>query len=275
MLKVLTGCMSLAWLCLGTISSQAQDEPQEPQIKTSGAIVVRASNGGPDGELVVGQTIIAGSPTEGSMQFFASPSLGMFGAPNMESMLQDNQIQQELGLVEDQMNEIREIQKEFSRQMQQQSQSLFSDGKFDPTRAREMGEQMRTVQATMKKKIDGVLLPHQKQRLQQLSYHVEMQNRPGGEAIFQGRIADQLELTEEQREKLQERAEEIEKELDEKIAELKKKARADLLKGLTAEQRKKLDEMLGDEFQYSAPKPQRSIRRSGASPVQIKRSKEN
>ena len=71
------------------------------------------------------------------------------------------------------------------------------------------------------------------------------------------------------------RAEEIEKELDEKIAELKKKARADLLKGLTAEQRKKLDEMLGDEFQYSAPKPQRSIRRSGASPVQIKRSKEN
>ena len=274
MLRVLTGYISLVWLCLGTVAVQAQDDPQEPPIKTGGAIVVRAANAGPDGEVVVGQTIIAGSPMEGNMQFFAAPALGMFGTPEMESMLQDNQIQQELGLVEDQMNEIREIQKEFSRQMQEQSQSLFSDGKFDPARAREMGEQMRTVQATMKKKINGVLLPHQQQRLQQLSYHVEMQNRPGGEAIFQGRIADELELTEEQRAKLEERAGEIEQELEEKIAELKKKAREDLLKGLTSEQRKKLDEMLGEEFQYSAPKAPRSIRRNGARPIKINRSEE-
>ena len=269
MSKIFFSFVALAMVFIGNMDLSAQEELPELPIKSSGAIVVRAANSGPDGEVVVGQTIIAGSPGEGSMQFFATPTLGMFGAPNMENMLRDNQIQQELGLVEEQMKEIKSIQEAFSRQMQEQSQSLFIDGKFDATRARELGEKMQTVQATMKKKIDGVLLPHQQQRLKQLSYHVEMQNRPGGQAIFQGRIAEELELTDEQKEELEERAEEIEKELEKDIAELKKKAREDLLKGLTAKQREKLDSMLGEEFQYTAPKPGRPMRRRGASSIQL------
>ena len=261
MSKIFFSFVALAMVFIGNMDLSAQEELPELPIKSSGAIVVRAANSGPDGEVVVGQTIIAGSPGEGSMQFFATPTLGMFGAPNMENMLRDNQIQQELGLVEEQMKEIKSIQEAFSRQMQEQSQSLFIDGKFDATRARELGEKMQTVQATMKKKIDGVLLPHQQQRL--------MQNRPGGQAIFQGRIAEELELTDEQKEELEERAEEIEKELEKDIAELKKKAREDLLKGLTAKQREKLDSMLGEEFQYTAPKPGRPMRRRGASSIQL------
>ena len=83
---------------------------------------------------------------------------------------------------------------------------------------------------------------------------MEMQNRPGGDALINGRLADELELTSEQKEELKERAEKLEKELEEKIAQLKKKARAELLEGLTSKQREKLDDLLGDSFEYEAPK---------------------
>ena len=95
-----------------------------------------------------------------------------------------------------------------------------------------------------------LLLPHQIKRLEQLSHQVSMKKGGAANALTSGKLKDELELSDDDVTKLKARSKELNEKLEKDIAALKAKVKKDLLKELSASQRKKLDELTGDEFEY-------------------------
>ena len=91
-----------------------------------------------------------------------------------------------------------------------------------------------------------ILLPHQVKRLTQIVAQASAAQR----GIAGGRLADQLGITPEQREKLQEKAAELQAELNEKIAKLRSQMQKELLAELTPEQQAQYEEMMGAQFSF-------------------------
>ena len=75
---------------------------------------------------------------------------------------------------------------------------------------------------------------------------------PGGtmRGLTGGSVADELGLTDAQREKIRAKAEKLEAELRQKLAELRAQAQAELLKELTPQQQAKIKEMYGEPFEF-------------------------
>jgi hypothetical protein len=119
-------------------------------------------------------------------------------------------------------------------------------------RFREVAEKARD---EAQQKVDKILLPHQKKRLEQLSNQMRM---PGGamRGLTGGPVADELGLTDAQRERIRAKAENLEAELRQKLAELRAQAQAELLKELTPQQQAKIKEMLGEPFEFRRDEPQ-------------------
>jgi len=92
-----------------------------------------------------------------------------------------------------------------------------------------------------------ILLPPQYQRLKQLAVN-EMQTRLGTARMLSGEwFRGELGITDEQLAKIKERAALEKKKLDELIAKATREAADNILAELTPEQRKKMDEMFGDQ----------------------------
>ena len=87
-------------------------------------------------------------------------------------------------------------------------------------------------------------MPHQMERLKQIELQSRIQ-RQGAGALTSDELAQQLGLTAEQQEQLQARAEEIQQEMEQKVAQFRLEARQKLLEVLTAEQRQKLEALMG------------------------------
>jgi Spy/CpxP family protein refolding chaperone len=104
-----------------------------------------------------------------------------------------------------------------------------------------MQELMKVAQKKVKDAVGEILLPHQAERLKQLS--VQFQMRGGSGLTSSEDVAEQLNITPEQRDKLREKARELEQ-------ELRKKLLADLLKELTPEQQAKYKELVGEPFEF-------------------------
>jgi Spy/CpxP family protein refolding chaperone len=106
---------------------------------------------------------------------------------------------------------------------------------------------MESLNADLEKRLKKVLLPHQFDRLKQIDLQSRLQQR-GAAALTTGELAEALNLTEEQRKKLEQRAEEVQQELREQIRQLQIEARNKIFDVLTTEQRAKLESMMGDQF---------------------------
>ncbi len=111
-----------------------------------------------------------------------------------------------------------------------------------------------------------VLLPHQFDRLKQIDLQTQIQHR-GASALTSGDIAKTLNLTDEQREKLEKRAAEVQEELQTKIRQLQADARKKMLDVLTPEQQaqaRKTDgravRHAGAELWRPIPRPRRTRR---------------
>ena len=97
----------------------------------------------------------------------------------------------------------------------------------------------------------AVLLPHQSKRLNQISTQIEMKNRGDATALVGSRLAEELGIDDKQKKKIQKRSAEIKAELADKIAKLKEDARKELLRELKPDQRKKLNELVGEKFEQN------------------------
>lgn len=174
--------------------------------------------------------------------------MGMFGGGGELFLLQNDDVREELGLVDDQVEKLQAIRDK----MREDAQAMFAgirDLNEDERRAKfeEMRPKMEERQKEVQREMEQVLLPHQVKRLKQIGR--QLRTRQGGGGVNPDTLADELKLTDEQKDRLREKAQEIEKKLRDKIAKIRKEAEDDLLSVLTPEQRAEWRDMVGEPFE--------------------------
>ncbi|MFO0790248.1 MAG: hypothetical protein U0805_12415 [Pirellulales bacterium] len=187
---------------------------------------------------------------------------GGFGGPfggggGVLGLAMRDEVQQELQLVDEQKEKIRGLTDELRTKARDEMRGMFENmrdlsdeerrAKFD-----EIRKKFESINTDMEKKLDGILLPHQLDRLKQINLQNQVRYR-GASALTSGDVAQALNLTDEQREKLEKRAAEVQEELQTKIRELQAEARKKMLDVLTPEQQAQLQKMMGDQFDMPEP----------------------
>jgi Spy/CpxP family protein refolding chaperone len=177
---------------------------------------------------------------------------GFFGGGGMASLVVRDEVQQELQLVDEQKDKVRTITDEARNKLRDQLRTMFTQtGNLSDEERRARFGEIRTkvegVSAETDKQLEKVLLPHQLDRLKQIDLQSKLQQR-GAQALTSGDVAKALNLTDEQREKLEKRAAEVQQELQTQIKQLQADARKKMLDVLTADQRAQLEKMMGQQF---------------------------
>lgn len=242
----LTG-LSLIVLLMPAVGFGQEEEVEA--LATGGNAIVVASSSDQDG--VMGTRIMSMSTNEmpdissllsGGIGFSADISGSRF------SMLNDSSVQKDLQLVDDQLKQIEEINAEFREKMKEKMSGLHGeDGKFQPDLAKDFTSFINDMQKQQEERISNLLLPHQLDRLKQVSRQTKM-SRLGAEQALTKHLAEELGISPEQKSRIQKKSKQLQEDLVKKIAELKAKAKEELLQELSKDQRKKLEDLLGDEF---------------------------
>ena len=175
----------------------------------------------------------------------------IMGTNNQFGLLSDTKVREELELVDDQIKELDGIQEE-AMQVMRDMFSEMQDMPRDQMREgwRGMREKMEEKMKPFEGRVKEVLLPHQHTRLKQLTFQNSSRGQGAGSALQNDDLLEELEVTDEQREKLDEAIKEAHEDLQKKYAKLIKEAEDDVLKVLDSGQRKKYREMVGDPFQF-------------------------
>lgn len=173
------------------------------------------------------------------------------GGGGVDLLLQRD-VQEELELIDDQVEDIRKIQEDMRGGMRERFAELRN---VPREQIREkMQELMASMNADMEKKLAGVLLPPQLARFKQLQVQSEMR-RGGGtsRSLTDGTLARELNITEDQKQAIEKAAEEASEELNKKIAQLRKEANEKIFAVLTSSQRKQLETLIGEPFEFQPP----------------------
>ena len=239
----------------------AQEETEQPQAQSIEVMAVQVADD-QEGSEGFGEAVIIeatedfGDGNARSMRVMSSPRSafvtdnGMFfcgGGADTFSMLSDPSVRKELELVDEQMDRIREVNKDFGQKIRDSLGDLSKDG-FDPAHADRLKETIGEIQRQKQEEIDKLLLPHQLDRLKQVALQMQMKSRGTAGALSSDKVAEALGLTDEQIDKLKARSKELKKEIAEKTKKLKGDAKNELIGMLSSEQQQKLKEMMGDEF---------------------------
>ena len=227
----------------------------QDEVQGGGMAVIRLDDGNGVQEMQF-STLPSGTFELAAPMVSWSPSFG----GDMSNMMLDPQVRSELELVDDQVEQLREIQQDFQKRMQEMVS--FEPGQApDVDRLRGMREKMKELGEEKKERIKDILLPHQSQRLEQISTQMRMKQMGDAAALSQGALADSLGIDEEQKERLKEKAKELQEKLEKDIARLKEKMRKELLGELTSDQRAQLEELMGDKFEHKPQPFSQRIRR--------------
>jgi hypothetical protein len=163
-------------------------------------------------------------------------------------------MQKELEIVPEQLDKLREVQKESQTRLQDAYRKL-TDVPAEERQAKYMEVYREHNEETEKQVID-ILLPQQIKRLKQILLQQRLaQLQWGGAAAFQSaEVAEALGITDEQRQKLQEKELELRKEIQEKTQafykQLQEESREKMLEVLTIEQRRRLEGLVGEKYEW-------------------------
>ncbi len=253
--------LTIAGCCGFTSISLAQEEPVEPPTSSGQQVEMAVIAGDELGGTPMIFSTVTDSSGDGApqMQFMTGmpggaggfsiggPEMVSMGAPDSFSMLSDPSVQKDLELVGDQLTQLQDLQKSFGAKMKEQMGDI-SKGKFDPERMKGLGELAKRLKEEQQSKMKDLLLPHQVDRLKQISVqrHMEMAGTAG--ALASDKLAEELGITDEQKERLKKRSQEITTEMQAKMEKVKDEAKEQLLQELTADQRAKLKALTGEKF---------------------------
>jgi len=167
---------------------------------------------------------------------FRPGGFGMMGGMNELTLLQRPDVRKELELLDDQVASLQEID------VRGAMGNVFEGIRdMDPEERREkMQEAMESAQKKIRAEVDAILLPHQATRLNELAFQFSMRSPMG---LTGGTVADQLGLSDAERESLREKARELQ-------AEMQKKLLADLIKELPAAKQAKIKQLMGKTFTF-------------------------
>lgn len=177
---------------------------------------------------------------------------GLLGGGGILNLVQREEVQQELELIDEQRDKLEDVVADARQRIGDELRDMFAGMQdLSNEERQEQFEKIRARVEKLNKESEGdlkkILLPHQFDRLKQISVQQRVQQQ-GASALTSGELAETLNLTDEQREKLEKRAAEVQQELQEKIAQLRLEARNKMLDVLTPEQRTKLQSLMGDAF---------------------------
>lgn len=178
---------------------------------------------------------------------------GFGGRGGGETMLLLNdQVRSELELTDDQMERIRAASEKARegldfREMFRDFRDLTEEQRT--ARMEEIRTKMTERQEATRKELDTILLPQQSKRLKQIATQQRMRGGPGGGNVNSDFLAEELKLTDEQKQKLAAKAQEVEQKLRERLTKLRKDAEDEILSVLTVEQRATLKDLTGDPFE--------------------------
>lgn len=174
------------------------------------------------------------------------------GQGDLVNLLNNEQIRREIEVVGDQMRDIESL-RESTREKMREAFSGLREASPEERR-----ERMARVQADIRKELGTILLPHQMERLGQISVQMQMRGQGGlARALSAGPLAEELGVSDAQREELREKSRSVQEELREKIAELQKNAEEQLMGVLTTDQQEQLKKKMGEPFEMEAPAPGR------------------
>ena len=189
---------------------------------------------------------------DGEAFTFATPMMGDFVGSSPNSLLMNKQVHEDLELTDSQKQQLKDLRGELGKAFSRQFQGS-EKGHFEFSDTEDLKKTLKQIREDHAEKINSILLPHQQQRLKQIGFQMKLRRKGNSETLVSKSIAEELGLTEEQKENLKKRSEEIKKKLAEDIAKLKEEARDELFDELTRDQREKLKEMMGDKFEYKRP----------------------
>lgn len=256
-MRLLTSCrlvLPLALLALQTV--RAQDTPPAP---IEGAKIIIA--GDTEGVAPIFSAI---SAAPGSSTFYSFNSMGS-GPADLRSLLYDGNVQQELELIDDQKVAIKKLQAEFSKRSQDLMKRSFTGGPVDGLTVENLRERQKALREEFEEKLADTLLPHQIKRLKEVALHTQLQRQGTAGALGTKQLAEALDISDEQLERIQKTATAAKKRLEEQIAALRKQAQQEVLDELTPTQKQKLKDLLGDDFTPRATR--RLSLPNGAAPI--------
>lgn len=188
-----------------------------------------------------------GAGGRGMMNMNAMMSNGLF-------LLQDVKVREELVLIDDQVKDLEKLQEDFRSEMMKLFSGMRDMNPEDRATAMEkMQKDMEEMTKSFQSDVDEILTKDQQRRLKQLAVQSQSRGRGVGGILMSDTMKSDLDISGAQEEKLKEAAEKAEKKLQEEIAKLRKNAEDELLKVLSAEQRSKYRELVGDPFEFSNP----------------------
>ncbi|WP_425617701.1 hypothetical protein NA78x_001384 [Anatilimnocola sp. NA78] len=162
------------------------------------------------------------------------------------------QMEKELDIVPDQRDAIQKLRVE----SQAKIRKLYDLSIADPQeRMKKYNEAAKALAEETDKKVADILLPHQLKRLKQIAFQMQFQQGAYGANPLTGdQLASELNITEEQKVQLQEAQKKALQEMQEKTQafykQLQEEQREKILSVLTPEQRRKLEELTGEQFQW-------------------------
>lgn len=179
-------------------------------------------------------------------------------------ILGNEDMRKELAIVPDQVEELREIVQEYqqlqmkfqmeNRESQAKVQQLFREKRMEEAVAvaKEMHAEYDKQSKSLVGGVDEFLLPHQLDRLKQIAKQQSLKYRTRFRDEFgiPLALADELELSQEERKKLAETTEKARAEFYKKVEELKKQTNEKILNSLPATKRAKVKEIIGDYYDH-------------------------
>ena len=175
------------------------------------------------------------------------------------ALLQDENVKKELDLVDEQVSKITSLQEKLQEDLRSQFQgqdfSSFRDLSEDERNARveEMRAKSQKVTDAAQKQLDEILLPQQRERLKQIVVQQQLRRQGTSDALSEGELAEQLGITEEQKQRLADKQREVETALREKMEKLRQEAQDEVLSVLSDSQKSKLKQMTGEPITLSPP----------------------
>lgn len=245
----------LSWSFLILVSvagiSLAQEVEQDAFQSGQSAIVVTSSSSSDGTEM--GTTVMALDSSElagGPMVFateFSGDAMPFGGAGDSFSMLNNASVQKDLQLVDEQLEQIQDINKDFSEQIREKLDEMRDDGGNFNIQGGGFASLISDLKEKQRQQIENILLPDQQDRLKQVARQMKMKNM-GSQRVITEMLSKELGISDEQKTRIKEKSQKLQSELESKIAELKANAKKDLLQELSQDQRQKLEDLLGDEF---------------------------
>lgn len=179
---------------------------------------------------------------------------GFGGGGGLLALAGNEQIAKELELSDAQVEKLTALRDKIAADLRGQFQGggNFRDLSDEERRARfdEIRKKAEEVRATAEKEMDAILLPHQRDRIRQISLQMSLRGGGAQGALSRPEIAEALSIDDAQKEKLREAAEAAQKELEEGTRKLREAARQKILDVLTPDQKAKWEKMIGEPFEF-------------------------